>query len=671
MFLVSPAGPSRPAAELRPGGRDSCPPPALCLLLRFLLGSVRVRGGGAFAQGDGQEEPPPVRLEVEAGYDGHYVTGHWFPVTITVSNDGPDVQGILEWDFLDGNDHNTFQREIDLPRGSQKRVMLSAFSGNFRRTGEVRLRDGNTLISRQVVQIEPIDWGYLVIGVLSSDATLLNSLSSIDMNNASTSVLHLNVETLPEHPRDLAGIDVLFVHDIPTDQLSTEQVAALKMWVRLGGQLIVSGGASARQATPGLADLLPVTVLDLEDQAALTSLTFFIQKHTPEIRETLPERTTVSSVELKPGAESLDLDGHLVAHEVGNGRVVFCRFDLSVLRAWAGEPDLWDRVVLPPVSFAPTSPSFGFRMLDVLQLPSLELPSFWVLVLFMGGYIVTVGPLNFLVLRLVRRSELAWVTIPATVFVFVAGTYGVNLLLRGTDPEVMQLAVVQGFEGQDEQFATAYVGLFSPYRNTYTMTFPPETLVSEEDLSFSPLDVPVTWTESATELRQMLVDVSSLRIFVTERTIEGGESEAPFQVQIQSRLQGTGVNRQWTIQNIGHEPTPDALLVYGDLVQGIGTMMPGETRTVRITNATAHFSAFTFPAQFASQEDEIFRRGQILSSLAQNWTVSSAAVPALGIHTQAEPYVLFWREQPLMEVQVNGKSVPQDGLTLYVIQLNG
>lgn len=642
----------------------------LVLLLPFFLprGVPGVGVASVVAQEEGQEEESPIRLEVEMGYQGYYVTGQWFPVTIMVRNDGPDVRGILEWDFLDGDRNNTFQREIDLPRGAQKRVTLHAFSESFHRMAEVRLLEGTTTISSQAVQVKPLDQSSLVIGVLSRDATLLNSLSALDMDNASTTiVVHLEADRLPEHPRSLGGVDVLFVHDIPTEQWSAGQKAALDLWVRVGGQLVVSGGASARQSTPGLADLLPVTVLDLESQAALTSLPFFIQRHTPEIEETLPERTTVSSVELKPGADPLDMDGHLVAHDVGSGRVVFSRFDLSVLRAWVGEPDLWERVLHPPAFFTPTTSPLNFRMWDVLQLPSLRLPSFWVLVLFMVGYIVAVGPLNFLVLRLFRRPELAWLTIPATVFVFVVGTYGVNLLLRGTDPEMMQLAIVQGFEGKEERLTTSYVGLFSPYRNTYTLTFPPETLVREEDrFSFRPVDVPVTWTENATELRRMLVDVSSLRIFVAERTVR---EDAPA-LQVQSRLQRTGEEVQGELRNTSSEPLLDAVLVYEGTDLYLGTILPGETREVQLTRGMSNF-----PSSIGNQlgdDEATFDRRRILFSLAPLfWGETAIPIPSRDTPIHLEPYVLFWREQPQMEVQVNGRELPQDSLTLYVIQLNG
>ena len=67
---------------------------------------------------------PMRRSARRAGYAGIYRLGEWFPLTISIGNDGPDLRGVLEWSFIGQPGEQVFRQAIDLPSGSRKRVML-------------------------------------------------------------------------------------------------------------------------------------------------------------------------------------------------------------------------------------------------------------------------------------------------------------------------------------------------------------------------------------------------------------------------------------------------------------------------------------------------------------------------------------------------------------------
>src|SRR6185295_3653689 len=94
--------------------------------------------------------------------------------------------------------------------------------------------------------------------------------------------------------------------------------------------------------------------------------------------------------------------------------------------------------------------------------------------------------------------------------------------------QIDQIAIVQGSEGQSRGFATAFVGLFSPRRTSYTLGFPTETLISESrtwgELSSQP--APVLQNDAGTEVPDVLVDVGSIRTFMAE-----GPLDLPVRVQ--------------------------------------------------------------------------------------------------------------------------------------------
>ncbi len=180
---------------------------------------------------------------------------------VTVANDGADVSGVLEWRFAGRPDEPTFQHAIDLPRGSRKRVTMDVFAHDLVRSGQLRLLEGGTVLVEQNQVLTGLDQERFLIGVVSSDPALLNSLNLLTLPGmGSATVRHLDIAMLPESAAALRGVNVLFFHDVDTTTLAPTQLDALNVWVQIGGQLVVSGGSSGQRTAAGLADLLPARV---------------------------------------------------------------------------------------------------------------------------------------------------------------------------------------------------------------------------------------------------------------------------------------------------------------------------------------------------------------------------------------------------------------------------
>jgi hypothetical protein len=472
-------------------------------------------------------------------------------------------------------------------------------------------------------------------------------------------VRHLDPAALPERPAALRGVNALFFHDVDTAALTPAQRDTLAIWVRVGGQLVVSGGGAGQRTASGVADLLPVEVTGALAQGDLTPLGQIAGAEPPS-----PAAATLSAARPRAGATGLPSDQALVSRwSRGAGTVTFTAFDLAGLRGWIGEPKLWERLLAPLDVLAP-----GFdarqRRLNLLQstlrLPSLGLPSAWALLGFLIAYIIVVGPLNYLVLRRLRRLEWAWLTVPGTVLLFAVGLYVVGFGLRGGQSQVNQVAIVQGSEGDSRGFATAFVGLFSPRRASYTLGFPTETLVSETR----------TWTDLAgetstarqgdanVEVSDVLVDVGSVRTFMAESAVN-------VSLSVQSDVRSAGGQVAGQIRNIGSQPLEDALIVRGTAYQMIGTIAPGASLPVTLGQTG------NFPWGVNLSRAGLFDRQQLLSALFEGGAVrfgnpnnQSQAIDDQGV------YLLAWSNTASVPMSVDGREAPQDGLTLYVIRLN-
>jgi hypothetical protein len=176
------------------------------------------------------QQPSPITIAVQAGIDGEgtYRPGYWFPVWITLTNDGADRQLTLEWRSL--SDRGSTQRyRIDLPGGARKRIVFPVVHSETRQALLVATADG-VEVGRQQVPLNPLRDDLYTLGLLSSDPAVLSSLST-----ANFAVLPFDPALIADDPLLLAAFDVIAVRDLTTD-LRAEQRAPLLSWVQQGGR---------------------------------------------------------------------------------------------------------------------------------------------------------------------------------------------------------------------------------------------------------------------------------------------------------------------------------------------------------------------------------------------------------------------------------------------------
>ncbi|MEZ4836836.1 MAG: hypothetical protein R2873_33395 [Caldilineaceae bacterium] len=111
------------------------------------------------------------------------------------------------------------------------------------------------------------------------------------------------------------------------------------------------------------------------------------------------------------------------------------------------------------------------------MLPSLDLPSVRNLTILLGIYILLVGPVNYLLLRRMRRLGWAWITIPLLTLVFSVGAFGLGYGLRGNDLILNKIALIRPATGGVTE-VTSYMGLFSPAQESYEIVVDGEGLLS-------------------------------------------------------------------------------------------------------------------------------------------------------------------------------------------------
>ncbi|MBN2471215.1 MAG: hypothetical protein JXN59_10860 [Anaerolineae bacterium] len=533
-----------------------------------------------------RQSDSPITLQLEAGFGRRFRPDTWTPLLIAVANDGPDISGVLRVraDGTAALDGTTYSTPIDLPQQSRKQVFLYVSLRSFGRQVQVELVDvqGSVIASTssQLNLAAPQD----VLAAVITDAPGGSvDLTGAVLGSGQTYQHNWAIEDIPPEPEALMALDVMVFTDVDTGRLSLAQVQAVTDWVLSGGHLIVTGGPNYRLTGAGLADLLPLTVSGSTTVDDLSALAAFTGQRGTRLAE--PDIVLATGVP-RPQAEVLARAGQeplLVRQRRGGGVVDYLAADpaLAPFRQWTGRAGLWDALIFAPHQ----QPSWTEGIQDWLmaerviqQSPGFALPSAFAMFGMLIVYILVIGPVNYLALRLIGRRELAWFTIPLIVIIFSVLAYFTGFSLRGTQATLNRMTVVQVWPGEDRARVDGLVGVLSPRRSTYT-------LAAHDGLTLRPLPesnagggfAPMLSTVAITQgsgfaAEEVLIDSSVIAAFASSGFIEGAP-HLEGAARIIPDSSGTHVSGQVT-NATGFELEDAAVLINGG-VQHLGTLAPG------------------------------------------------------------------------------------------------
>lgn len=602
------------------------------------------------------QPPSPITITVKAGLDGEgaFRAGYWFPAYVTLANDGPDRRVTLEW--RDSSNSALTQRYvIDLPGGARKQITFPVVQSG--RTAQLIATADGQEIFRQRINLNQLNNDQFAIGLLSADPSVLSSVATADFAVGMRAVmLPLDPAALADQPLLLSAFDAIAVRELTSD-LRPAQREALLLWVQQGGVLLIGGGAVGDQAIRAFADVLPVTVGPLRRDAPVGELERLA--NLSGISNFVPS-LTANTVTLRPNAQALTNDGLISQTTLGAGKIIFAAFDLAALRAWPGESNLWARVLDLQLRIElDIGAQFRFGFNDLLQnslnTSLFPLPSTMALLALIGVYIIVIGPINFLALRRLRRLEWAWVTTPLLIVIFLAATYGMSFALRGTQTQVLQLAIVQSAATGGEATTTTFAGIFAPQRQSYTLTFADSALVT-------PLRIDerlvIEHNDAGLAIPDLLLDAAAFSTLIVEQI-----TTSPVQIRHQIALNG----QRWsgTLANASSIPLRDAIVVHRNDMQWIGALDPGAEVAIDLRIDSDNFLRDFMP----TEEDRLFNRTFALENLF--WNVSNRFDPFT--NGPALPgddiYLIGWSDQAAPVVQINGAPAAARGETLYIITL--
>ncbi|HYN70064.1 MAG TPA: hypothetical protein VEX41_07630, partial [Candidatus Eisenbacteria bacterium] len=471
---------------------------------------------------------------------------------------------------------------------------------------------------------------------------------------------------IPERVEGWAPLDALVWQDTDSNELSAEQLTALRAWLAGGGRLIIVGGTAGIGTLSGFPDDLlpyrPTASMEI-DPAAVATL---VGAPPDGVADFL---AMAGSLERGHALATVGDRAVAAVAPYGNGSVAIVGFDPST--PWLLEDQaattLWQRLIPPRTANGTVIFDDSQLLQGVISLPSLALPPIGGLLLLLAGYIVVIGPLNYLVLRRLDRRELAWLTMPVLIFGFAAAAYAYGAALRGTDIVVNELAIVRGALDTTEGSAQAYFGVFSPTRGTYQVEVPggallagpltPEAIGGTSGL----LDV---LQGDPSSVRDLAIGFGSLRVVRAETTATVPLMRAELHLA-EGLLTGT-------FENASDQTLENVAIVMGGSVSTLDDVAPHTSVPVKVRldgpnmdRSLADWIVGQFGGGPVAATDDLSRqaaRYQMVQQLAYD--------PQMGWGNRLpgeRPVILAFGREPVLDVRVQGQEPRRASNVMYYV----
>lgn len=613
----------------------------------------------------------PLNVSVQVGYRNVAKLGQWMPVSVDITNSGPDFDGTLE---LQSNGtygvksgplgaSAVYATPVSLGTGATKHFKTYV-SSDVGSGIDVRIvQNGRVIFSQQAPTPNAAS---LLVGVLSDQPTTLDQLGALHPGGSVPGVAHISVADLPDSAVLLRGFDLIAIDDFSTDSLTAAQRSAIDDFVLNGGSLLLGAGGSWHKTLSGLpADLLPMNVTGsrVVTSGDLTGV------------EVATGTSKQGTTWMSDGDQPLLIEKH-----VGLGLVSMATFDWNQEQAagWAQSTNLLREAFVRSTygtgaiatsgmptkfGFANSLSAKGSQFAQALSnLPALNLPALWLIGTLVIVYILLVGPINYLVLRAVNRRALAWVTVPAIALIGSGCAYGAGVATKGTAAQATEVSVLHVTPGSQHAYQETYDSLLTPTRGDYDVG-----ISGARNKQISPI---YTYFGQPTDGGPAMIRVNtasggitlpSMIAFTPRGFASEGTTNAP---DITGTSQLIGGSVTGTIQNHSSINFTDGVVLVGNNYVKLPALPPGGSLTFSLAPGLyvpfagpgiypqIYPNAYTCcpPQPYRNAQGDAEREAELRTAVFSTLPGTGYAGFTAGI----PPTVVLWTKQPFQDITVSG-----------------
>lgn len=442
---------------------------------------------------------------VGIGIHGWYRVGRLTQVVINLTSPTEYRDARLEVTLPDGEGiSSTFVSTVTIQSGVN-RLGTIAKTGRVDSSLLVRLLDGSgRVIANRVIPSDElpdaVQGSQNLVLTLGSDIGTSKALLS-RREKAGQETIHGPIEDAGALPDHWLGYDGVSLVIMPASRaglapsMSDEQIEALAQWVRMGGRLLLSSGASSPEMignngrlvrfAPGDFDrvMMQRQSNGLESFAGATkrSLSSYVADGELSFRIPMVSLKNVKGNILVSEGIGAERSPMIIRSSFGLGHVIFVATDIDQppMSLWLdGRQNILDKLLDEALGetrreendsqFANLT-QIGFNDLTgqlraaMDQFPGVRLVPFSWIAILVGLYIVLIGPVDYFMLRRMQsRFSLTWITFPTMVVLGCILAWWLTQHWKGQALRINQVDVVDIDSESGQMRTVTWAHLFSP-----------------------------------------------------------------------------------------------------------------------------------------------------------------------------------------------------------------
>lgn len=429
-----------------------------------------------------------IEAELLPGGDGSA-----YDIRVTVQNGGVDWEGIVRLTIENYRSASAYDTELSLPSGSKKQFTVKIPVDSLedkRAAAHIGLLDkkGNQIASKDYPRFLDDKADALYMGILSDDYT---ALTYLDMGGQELyyysdsyplKLVELNQDNLEDH---LDSLVFLVVDHYSTEILTDEQIQAVRSWLEDGGVLIVGTGSYAEDTLGGFdSDYIGVESLAVYppgehrpavgnpgNVGSVMNLAVAEQYGLGKYVDT-DQLSMAALKETSPDCQIAYNSGGIV-RSLGDGAVGVLPYSLSELgnlgaEAFNGESQTYYISVMldelssySQVRYGGSAKNYDYeyqrnRLFGLLSNSDIVL-NFGTLRVIVILYVIFVGPVLYLILKLLKKRELYWAAVPVSALLGIALVYMAGRGFEVKDTKVYSVTVEKlAGAGKKQTFMQCY-----------------------------------------------------------------------------------------------------------------------------------------------------------------------------------------------------------------------
>ncbi len=457
---------------------------------------------------DAEEEPDasdetaadrPFAVDVTAGLNGFYKSGVSLPLSVTITSEGEDFEGLLRV-IVPGVSYESsaaaYEQEIMLSADTEKTVTMSVYNGSSASLVlQIEDTQGN-ILQEETVTLQVSSSDKALVGILSDDFTALNYFDGrsleIEEYFGSSQVAELSEDLIPEEESSLEVLSYLIINSYDTSKLSENQVSAIEAWVRNGGILILGCGSDYRQTLSAFdTDFLTASVGGfvsgtLQLIGGSDSMDFTAEDGIVSISDAGEDMTDVFT-------ES----GLAFRQEVGRGQVVLTAFNLGMepVAGWNAKNEMATLLLQESaVGYSANriyninyDTSVGVWTLSSIldEMHDIKNPNIALLAVLLLIFVIVSGPVLYLILKKTDRRGLMWILVPVLSLAVTGGVFLFSRDLRLTTAQSASVTDIFYDSRTDVSSETTYLGILVPGASGADVTLGEQLFAVEPETGYS------------------------------------------------------------------------------------------------------------------------------------------------------------------------------------------